>query len=315
MKNTPLSIFSHASDAVARITTLTWFMIILSAVIFCAVIAVMIAAVLRNRRRDATKVDLSEPGDRFVVWGGAILPGLVLVMVFIVALGAMRQFSPTPPALTIRVTGHQWWWQAEYLSANGRPAFRTANEIHIPVDHSVRVLLTSNDVIHSFWVPQLQGKLDAIPGDTTELRLHARRTGTYSGACAEYCGRQHAHMAFTVVVEDSVAYRTWLTRQSADAAAPTDSTTAAGRHLFVTTECASCHTIRGTASLADIGPDLTHVGSRLSIAAGARPNSLGDLQGWIANPQALKPGTRMPTLRAYTGPELRALARYLQSLK
>jgi cytochrome c oxidase subunit 2 len=315
MSQAPLSIFSSSSDATARITTLTWFMILLSALIFVCVMVVMIAAVLRNRRREATSVEMSQPGDRIVVWGGAILPGAVLVALFVVALGAMRQFSPTPPAVTIRVTGHQWWWQAEYLASDGRPLFRTANEIHVPVDRPVRVLLTSSDVIHSFWVPQLQGKLDAIPGHITDLRLHARRTGTYGGACSEYCGQQHAHMAFAVVAESDDAYRAWIARQSADAAAPSDSATIAGRQLFVTTECALCHAVRGTNARADVGPDLTHVGSRMTIAAGTRPNSLGDLEGWIANPQALKPGTRMPTLRTYTGPELRALATYLQSLK
>src|SRR5262245_61144416 len=252
MSQTPLSVFSRSSDAAARITTLTWFMILLSALIFLCVMVTMIVAVLRNRRREATSVDMSQPGDRFVVWGGAILPGVVLAALFIVALGAMRQFTPLPPAVTIRVTGHQWWWQAEYVAADGRPLFRTANEIHIPVDRSVRVLLTSSDVIHSFWVPRLQGKLDAIPGDTTDLRLHARRTGTYGGACAEYCGQQHAHMAFVVVAETDDAYQAWVARQSADAAAPTDSVTTAGRQLLVKTECALCHTVRGTDARAGV---------------------------------------------------------------
>ncbi|HEY9225655.1 MAG TPA: cytochrome c oxidase subunit II [Gemmatimonadaceae bacterium] len=311
----PLSLFSSSSDAAARITTLTWFMIVLSTLIFIGVVAVMIAAVLRNRHRDAAGFDLSEPKDRFVLWGGAIIPGIVLVALFVVGLGAMRRFSPAPPAVTIRVTGHQWWWQADYLAADGRLSFRTANEIHIPVDQVVRIILTSSDVIHSFWVPQLQGKMDAIPGDTTDLRLHARQAGIYGGACSEYCGEQHAHMAFVVVVDSAAAYQAWLARQVSNAAPPSDSTTTAGHQLFVTTECAQCHAVRGTSARAELGPDLTHIGSRLTIAAGTRPNSLGNLAGWIANPQALKPGTKMPTLRTYTGPELRALAAYLTALK
>lgn len=313
--NTPLSLFSRASDAAARITTLTWFMIVLSAVIFCLVMAAMIAAVLRNRRRNPADVDLSQPGRRMVVWCGAIIPGAVLIVLFVMTLGGMRAFDPIAPAVTIRVTGHQWWWQAEYFKPDGSLAFRTANEIHVPADRPIRILLTSNDVIHSFWVPQLQGKLDATPGDTTDLRLRARHAGRYSGACSEYCGQQHAHMAFTVVAESDDDYRQWFTRESLDAVAPGDSTTTAGRRLFVASECIACHTIRGTVANATVGPDLTHVGSRTTIAAGTRPNSLGDMEGWIANPQALKPGTQMPTLRTFTGPELRALAAYLESLK
>lgn len=227
----------------------------------------------------------------------------------------MRAFSPTTPAVSIRVTGQQWWWNVEYLGADGRALFRTANEIHVPVDRPIQIFITSIDVIHSFWVPQLQGKLDAVPGVTHELFLRARRVGTYIGACAEYCGQQHAHMAFAVVAESDTAYRAWVARQSQAAAAPADSVTQAGLALFTTTECATCHAIRGTPARAESAPDLTHVGSRLTIAAGTRPNSLGNIAGWIANPQALKPGTHMPTLRVYTGPELRALATYLTSLK
>jgi cytochrome c oxidase subunit II len=315
MNRNPLSIFSNASDAASRVSMLAWFMILASAVVFCIVIAIMVAAVIRNRREESDTVDLSERGTAWVVWGGAVVPTLILVAVFAVSLGAMRKFSPVPPAVTIRVTGHQWWWQVEYDSANGRPGFETANEIHIPAGQPVRLLLSSADVIHSFWVPQLQGKLDVIPGETNDLRLETRHTGIYGGACAEYCGQQHAHMALTVVAESGDAFAKWMTRQSQTAAALSDSTAEAGRQLFSTTACASCHTIRGTTARGESAPDLTHVGSRLSIAAGTLPNSLGNVEGWIGNPQALKPGTKMPTLRTYSGPQLRALAVYMESLK
>lgn len=315
MSRNPLSIFSHASDAAARISVLAWFMIILATIIFVGVVVTTILAVRRNRPVDPTEFDLRPTSNRFVIWGGAVMPGAVLVAVFVVALGAMRTFSPAPATVTIRVIGHQWWWQAEYLDANGRLAFKTANEVHIPVGQPVRILLTSNDVIHAFWVPQLQGKLDVVPGDTNDLRLLAKYTGTYGGACAEYCGQQHAHMAFIVVADSDAAYRGWVARQTGDAASPSDSATLAGRDLFVHTDCANCHTVRGLSARADSAPDLTHVGSRFTIAAGTRPRSLGNLEGWIANPQALKPGAKMPTLREYTGPELRALATYLESLK
>jgi len=315
MTGNPLSIFSSASDAAARVTRLAWVMIVLSAIIFVGVVVTMLLAVRRNRR-NGTAVDLTERGNGWLIWGGTVMPGIVLVALFIVSLGAMSKYSTaTPPAVTIHITGHQWWWQVDYTDAAGMRAVRTANEIHIPVNKPVRVILTTSDVIHSFWVPQLQGKLDLIPGDTNDLRLEAKRPGTFAGACAEFCGPQHAHMMLSVVAESDSAFGAWIAAQSTDGIQSADSTIAAGRQLFVTTECAQCHTVRGAVARADSAPDLTHVGSRLTLAAGTLPNSLGAIEGWIANPQALKPGAKMPTLRAYTGPELRALAAYLESLK
>lgn len=312
---TPLSMFSHASDSAERVSKLAWFMIVLAAVIYAGVIAIMLVAAARNRARNAAEVDLSDPGTGWIVWGGAVMPGLVLLLVFVVSMAAMGRFPERGPAMTIHVTGHQWWWQLDYEMPDGTPWIRTANEIHLPVGKTVRLVLTSADVIHSFWVPQLQGKLDVIPGDTNDLRLVARKPGRYSGACAEYCGVQHAHMGLTVVVDDSASFARWISSQLAAGATPRDSVAAEGERLFVSGPCSSCHTVRGTAAGGQIGPDLTHVGSRATIAAGILPNSLGSIEGWIANPQALKPGTRMPTLDAYDGAQLRAIATYLSSLK
>ena len=175
----------------------------------------------------------------------------------------------------------------------------------------MRIILTSAEVIHSFWVPQLQGKLDVIPGDTNDLRLSARRPGQYTGACAEYCGAHHAHMGLTVVAEDPIAFRDWAARELTGGLPPRDSLALEGQRLFVGGPCSLCHTVRGTSAVAQISPDLTHVGSRLTIAAGTLPNTLGNLEGWIANPRSLKPGTKMPTLSVYDGAELRALAAYV----
>jgi cytochrome c oxidase subunit II len=312
---TPLSTFSTASAAAERISRLTWFMIALAAFIFIAVIAAMAMAVLRNRARNAADVDLTDPGAGWIVWGGVVMPGVVLVAIFIVAMSAMGRWSEPTPALTIHVTGHQWWWQADYESTKGGRQFRTANEIHIPVGRPVRIMLTSADVIHSFWVPQLQGKLDVIPGDTNDLRLLVRRAGTYAGACAEYCGSQHSHMALTVVADDSASFERWVASQVAAAVSPGDSITAVGQGLFVGGPCSSCHTVRGTSANGQVGPDLTHVGSRWTIAAGTLPNTLASVEGWIGNPQSLKPGANMPTLSTYNGAQLRALAVYISSLK
>jgi cytochrome c oxidase subunit 2 len=313
--NTPLSIFSTASDAAERVSKLGWFMIILSGVIFVGVMITMIAAMLTNRRRNAVDVDLSDPGTGWIVWGGAVMPGIALVATWVVALGALGRYPERNPVVTIHVTGHQWWWQLDYQFPALPQQFRTANELHIPVGRPVRIILTSADVIHSFWVPQLQGKLDVIPGDTNDLRLVARRPGTYTGVCAEYCGAQHAHMGLVVVAEDTTSFKQWAAHQLADGAPPHDSLTAEGQRLFVGGPCSLCHTVRGTPAEAQIAPDLTHVGSRLTLAAGTLPNTLGNLEGWIANAQSLKPGTKMPTLSVYTGPQLRAVAAYVSSLK
>jgi cytochrome c oxidase subunit 2 len=315
MNHAPMSMFSNASDAAASVARIGWFMIILAAIVLAIVIVLMIAAMVRNRDRSATSVDMEDKGAGWLVWGGAVVPGIILVAIFVVSMTAMGRFPARNPVVTIRVVGHQWWWEAEYELAGHSGQFRTANEIHIPVGRPVRLLLTSADVIHSFWVPQLQGKLDVIPGDTNDLRIVAKRTGRFTGACAEFCGAQHANMGIVVVADDSTTFARWEAAQLAPAAEPTDSITAVGQRLFVGGPCSLCHTVRGTPAAARVAPDLTHVGSRLTIAAGTLPNTLGNLEGWIVNAQALKPGVKMPIITAYSGHELRALAMYVASLK
>lgn len=313
--NAPLSMFSTATDDAERVSWLGWFMIVLSGLIFVGVMITMIIAMLRNRRRNAVDVDLSDPGAGWIVWGGAVMPGVALIATFVVSMAALGHFPGSKPVVTIHVTGHQWWWQLDYEFPDLPDQFRTANEIHIPVGRPVRLLLTTGDVIHSFWVPQLQGKLDLIPGDTNDLRIVAKRAGTYAGVCAEFCGAQHAHMGLTVVAEAPEQFQQWAAHQLQPGATPTDSVTQLGQKLFAGGPCSLCHTVRGTPALGSVAPDLTHVGSRLTIAAGTLPNTLGNVEGWIANAQSLKPGTKMPTITTYSGPELRAVAAYVESLK
>ena len=310
-----MSIFSDATDAAARVARLTWFMVILAAVVYAVVMAIMVVAARRNRRRDAAAVDLSDPGSRWVVVGGIVMPAIVLTAVLVVALRAMGSDHHSRPAVTIRVTGHQWWWDVHYDFPTLTDQFRTANEIHIPVGVPVRLLLTSKDVIHSFWVPELQGKMDLNPGDTTEVQLIAKRAGNYRGACAEFCGMEHAKMHLMVVAEDSATFKRWARDQLADARTPSDTLAVEGKHIFESGACSLCHSVGGTAAKATVAPDLTHVGSRSTIAAGSLPNTLGNLEGWIANAQSIKPGTKMPTLTMYSGRQLRALATYVASLK
>lgn len=311
----PLQIFSSASDSAARATSLTWFMIVLSGIIYVIVMAAMIVAMTRNRRRAASSVDMSDPGIRWIVIGGLVMPALVLAAVFVVAEAATGRYPEQRPVLTLHVTAHQWWWEVEYDLPDPTQRFKTANEIHIPAGQPVRIILTSADVIHSFWVPRLQGKLDVIPGDTNDLRLLARLPGVYRGVCQEFCGAQHANMGLIVFADDSASFSQWLGTQLADAPSPADSLTLMGQRLVVGGPCALCHTVRGTSALGQVAPDLTHVGSRTTIAAAMLPNTIGNLEAWIANAPALKPGTKMPTITLFDGQQLRAVAAYVASLK
>jgi cytochrome c oxidase subunit II len=216
--------------------------------------------------------------------------------------------------LTIKVRGLQWWWGLEYPGAKPEEKFETANEIHIPVGRNVRLQLEGLDVIHSFWVPSLAGKQDLIPGRTNELMVRAERTGVYRGQCAEFCGMQHAHMAFLVIAESQADFDKWTNAQRGPAVQPSEEEIAAGQQIFMSKPCAACHTIRGTPASGTTGPDLTHLGSRKYIAGGLFETTRGSLAAWIADPQTLKPGNNMPMV-PLTPEELRSVSAYLLSLK
>ncbi|HEY3933953.1 MAG TPA: cytochrome c oxidase subunit II [Gemmatimonadales bacterium] len=309
--------FDPASHESAMITAITWKLIVVSAVIYAIVCMVLIRAAARHRDASATAVDLTPRPVIGVVWFGAIIPVVVLVALFLMTLTAMRRYpaSDTASPVTYHVTAHQWWWDVAWIDPVPGRTFHTANEIHVAVGRPARIILTSDDVIHTFWVPQLQGKIDLIPGDTTEVRFTALQPGVYRGQCAEYCGAQHAHMALVVVAEPPAAFADWVATEADAAAEPRDSAALTGRRLVVTGPCAVCHTIRGTAAAGAIGPDLTHVGSRLTLAAGALPNNIGTMEAWITSAQSLKPGVAMPSLRLFSGDELRAVAAYLEGLR
>jgi cytochrome c oxidase subunit 2 len=217
-------------------------------------------------------------------------------------------------AVTIEVTGQQWWWQVRYLDPDPSKIFVTANEIHIPVGQPVTIKLRSTDVIHSFWVPNLVGKKDLIPGHDAVLWLQADKPGVFRGQCAEYCGLQHAHMAFWVVAEPPTRFAAWLNQQRGEAVQPSTSSEQRGQQVFLSSPCIMCHTIQGTPAGATVGPDLTHIASRSYIAAGTLPNTRGQLAGWIVDSQAIKPGNRMPP-NSLNPDDLQALLDYLQSLK
>ena len=256
-------------------------------------------------------------GARWMVIGGVVFPVVVLTVLFVFSLRSLGALAPArgdEAALTIEVTGRQWWWEVRYLDAEPAREVKTANEIRIPAGARVRVQLRALDVIHSFWVPGLQGKTDMIPGRTTVTWLQADRPGAWRGQCAEFCGLQHAKMALVVVAEEPARFAAWLEAQRLPAAEPQDSVTLAARDAFLGTGCTFCHTVRGTPAAGRTGPDLTHVASRLTLAAGELPNTFGHLTGWVAHPQALKPGSHMPAVPLEPR-ELHAVVHYLRTLR
>ena len=288
------------------IAEITWVLFAVAAIVFVIVMALSGWALWRPPRWLAS--------DNAIVVGGIAFPLVVLsaLLVYTLLRAGMLE-SREPPAVQIRVTGHQWWWQVAYLAPDGEVDFVTANELRLPVGRSVEVALDSADVLHSFWIPNLAGKLDLIPGKANRMRLAAQRAGTWRGQCAEYCGGPHAQMAFYVIAEAEPEFERWRDGQRRPASSP-QAQPVHGRDLFLA-NCAACHTVRGTPAQGRLGPDLTHVGSRVSIAAGILPNNTGAVAAWIASSQHVKPGNLMPSFREFSGEELRALASYLAGLK
>ncbi|MFF4888460.1 cytochrome c oxidase subunit II [Micromonospora chersina] len=303
------SALNPAGTGAARVSGLWWLLFWISMAVFAEVMALLAWALVF--RRGAARVRHGQPL-RFVTIAGAGLPFVILVAVYGVGLRDLAALGAGPgrDALTVEVTGHTWWWEVRYAGASGA----TANEIHIPVGERVRVRLRTDDVLHSFWVPQLMPKTDLIAGETRETWLEARRDGSYRGQCAEYCGTQHAHMAFLVVAQPRADFDAWLARLDAPARAPRTEAERRGQQTFAQGTCAACHTVRGTAAQGRVGPDLSNVGSRWSIGAGAVPNDAGHLGGWIANSQTVKPGNAMPP-QPVDADRLPDLITYLRSLE
>jgi cytochrome c oxidase subunit 2 len=294
----------------ARVARLWWLLFWISAAVFTVVLLLVVAALARRR---GTREELVRRGggELLIVVGGVIVPAIVLTAVYVVGLRDLRALTvPQGTDLTVEVTGHDWWWEVRYP----REGIVSANEIHVPVGRPVRLVLTSGDVIHSFWVPQLTVKTDLIPGHTNTTWIQASSPGTYRGQCAEYCGLQHAKMAILVVAEPADAYASWLAAERRPAVAVGDPMAARGRLALERNSCAACHTVSGTAATGTLGPDLTHFGGRRTIGAGALANTRGNLGGWIVNSQTVKPGNKMPP-QPLTPEELQALLAYLESLK
>jgi cytochrome c oxidase subunit 2 len=295
----------------------------LTAVACAVVLAVCVALVAGiARRRDARDERDEGTGRREVksglawIYVGSALTVAVLILTFAGTMATLAAASRPPrvPRLTMDVTGHQWWWEVRYADPHHPElAFTTANEVHLPVGVPVRVRLRSADVIHSFWLPQIAGKTDAIPGQVNETWVEAERPGTSRGMCGEYCGMQHAAMALAVTAEPPEAFDRWARARRAEAAAPNGTEAAAGAVVFARS-CGACHAVAGTMALGRVGPDLTHVAARPTIGAGALENTPANLARWIHDAPAVKEGARMPAV-PLDAAELRAVVAYLETLR
>lgn len=294
----------------------------LCTLVFVLVFGALLVAVLRAPRGGPeTEPDLSSLSTperrihRRVVWAtGAATLGLIALLAGDVFTTRALAHMPLKDPVHIDLVGHQWWWEARYVYEDPTMNFSTANELHIPVGRPVIVTLTSTDVIHSLWIPNLQGKKDLIPGRTATLNLRADRPGTYHGQCAEFCGLEHALMALLVEAEPNDRYEAWAARQRTAAPQPATAQLQRGQQVFLNGTCVMCHAVQGTPANAHLGPDLTHLAGRQTIGAGIFPNNRGHLAGWIADPQSLKPGVNMPA-NILAPDDLQALLDYLETLK
>lgn len=308
-----------------KIAQLFWFFLMLLGAIFVVVMAFALWALTRTHRgieqepleqthspSTATEAKLTRTVAGATIATVVILFGLLISSVL--TGKTISDLRTQKNALAIEVIGNQWWWYVRYPNDDASRIVVTANEIHIPVGRPVMIRGTSNDVIHSFWVPNLHGKRDLIPSRVTTEWIQADRTGRFRGQCAEFCGAQHAHMALWVVAEPEAQFEAWMEHQRQPAVPPPDANLQRGQSVFLNHACVFCHAIAGTTAAGQVAPDLTHFGSRLTIAAGTLPNTKGHLGGWVADPQNIKPGNHMATVNL--NPEdVQPLLDYLESLK
>lgn len=299
-------------EEAATIAGIWWVLLALGTLVFVGVIALLVVALRRGGAPAGEPSADDEPGTGFVVWGGIAMPAVVLLVVVVVATWAARDLRQPADddVLRVEVTAHQFWWDVRYPDHD----VRTANRVHIPVGEPVELVLRSGDVIHSFWVPRLAGKLDLVPGHTNELVVEAREAGELDGYCAELCGIQHTNMRIDVVAQERPDFDAWLEQRSGPAPEPADERAAEGLEVLLAAGCARCHRVAGTDAAGEVGPDLTDVASRPELAGGALDATRGDLAGWVLDPQHAKPGSLMPPT-ALEPDELLALLAYLETLR
>ncbi|MFM0140614.1 cytochrome c oxidase subunit II [Caballeronia grimmiae] len=311
--STPLAYFLRSKGAAADpVLHLGWTLTAICSLV-CIIIAVMLAMAMFRRRRQEDPHALRSGGGLSFVFVGSIVSIVALFGITIYMLTVLAEVADPPkaPALTVTVTAYDWWWKVDY--GEGPRHFTTANELHIPVGVPVLVLLKSADVIHAFWVPELSGKTQTIPGTVNRQWIQADQPGIFRGQCTQYCGVQHAHMAFEVYAQPQADYDRWYAAQQADASAPASVQAMHGRKLFAE-RCAGCHTIRGSQATGVQAPDLTHVLSRRLLAAGTVVNTPDNLMDWIQHAQEIKPGTLMPDM-SLSPVEAGNLSAYLSTLE
>ena len=318
------SALDPAGPQAQEITTLWWRYFWISVAVYVLTMASLLVAVCaKGRKRIADDPPIVAPeraGEkRRTIIVGALVAGSAAILFYLMVAEffttrALGSLGTEANPLTIKVIGRQWWWEVQYLDPIPTNIVTTANEIHIPIGRAVQVQLDSRDVIHSFWIPNLHGKKDLIPGHPTTIWIKADKPGIYEGQCAEFCGFQHAHMRLLAVAHPPEAFTNWLAAAKQPASVPTDESAKRGYEVFMSKTCAMCHGIDGTPANGMVGPNLTHVASRSRIGANSFPTTRGYLAGWVLDPQHLKPGVRMPQ-HNLSPEDLRALLDYLETLK
>ena len=314
--------FGSAAVEDRQFLTLFWVFLAVCAFMYLLVIAFLFISIARRRRAsesntvEAGRHHQSNPLMQRTLVGWAALIGVGLASLALASFVTDRSMAKaaTGEKLSVTITGNQWWWDIVYNSADASKTLHTANELHLPLGVPTRILLNSNDVIHSFWVPSLGGKQDLIPGRDNDITIVPSKAGIFRGQCAEYCGTQHAHMSLVVVVEAYPDFLKWWRHQLQPALAPASPLALSGYKYVTSGPCSACHNIGGTSASGDVAPDLTHLASRKSLAAGTLPMSTGNLYGWVEDPQSLKPGNKMPTI-GLEPDQLHAVVAYLETLK
>lgn len=307
MNNNFQSVWYPVSQAAADIQDLTWYLIIMSTSVFIITISLLIIAI---KKRDFNAKGFN-PGEKFILWSGLFIPTLILIFTLIwslqssIKIGKMNQEEAD---LNIKVTAHQYWWEVEYPDYN----IITANEIYVPVGANVKFELISKDVIHSFWIPNVHGKLDMLPDHKTFISMNVEKAGRYRGQCAEFCGVQHALMAFPLVALEENEFNQWLSKHQKIEAVEKDSL---GKEIYYRESCHTCHAIKGTEFVGQVGPDLTHIASRLTLGAGTIPNNRETLKAWIRDSQSIKPYNRMPSYKTLPEKDMELLLDYLEGLR
>lgn len=323
------STFNTHGPAAHSIANLAWFMTILFLAITVIMWGLLAFAFYKRRGTLAEHAPITIGGGQmWIAVGGIAIPLIVLTILFVFGLGLLRDFpihgmhggmNQQQMAMMmkpdIRIIGHQWWWEIQYLNDDPSRSFTTANELHVPTKRPVNIEVETADVMHSFWVPALHGKVDLIPGQPNYIRIEASSPGEYKGQCAEYCGAMHGKMRILAIAQEPDEYAAWRQAQLKDGTEPTTSNAKAGEQIFISGPCSMCHTVRGTIAGGRVAPDLTHLGSREMIAANVYQNNDAYLEAWITHAQSLKPGTQMPDLTRFTGEQLTDLVAYLRQLQ